>query len=68
MGGSENRGPECSTLNSRILIIRIPNKVPLIFGDPLIGLEVFRFYKGVMKVARRGVVRACRGCSGRYRS
>ena len=64
MGGSENRGPECSTLNSRILIIRIPNKVPLIFGDPLIGL----FYKGVMKVARRGVVRACRGCSGRYRS
>ena len=32
MGDSEHRGPEYSTLNSRILIIRIPqNKVPLIF-------------------------------------
>ena len=33
MGVSENRGPYYSTLNSRILIIRRPNKVPLIFGN-----------------------------------
>ena len=28
MGVSENRGPQYSTLNNRILIIRTPNKVP----------------------------------------
>ena len=33
MGVSENRGPEYSTLNRRILIIRTPNKVPRIFGN-----------------------------------
>ena len=32
MGVSEKRGPEYSTLNSRVLIIRTPkNEVPLIF-------------------------------------
>ena len=32
---SENRGPQYSTLNSRILIIRIPqNKVPLFSETP----------------------------------
>ena len=39
MGISENRGPKYSTLNSRILIIRTPNKVPLIFGHPQKGLR-----------------------------
>ena len=33
LGVSENRGPSYSTLNNRILIIRTPNKVPLIFGN-----------------------------------
>ena len=33
MGVSENGGPYYSTLDSRILIIRTPNKVPLIFGN-----------------------------------
>ena len=33
LGVSENRGPDYSTLNSRIFIIRIPDKVPLIFGN-----------------------------------
>ena len=33
MGVSENRGAQYSTLNSRILITRTPNKVPLIFGN-----------------------------------
>ena len=33
MGVSENRGPKYSTLNSRILIVRTPNEVPLIFGN-----------------------------------
>ena len=33
LGVSENRGPQNSTLNSRILSIRTPNKVPLIFGN-----------------------------------
>ena len=32
-GVSENKGPKYSTLNSRILIIRTQNKVPLIFGN-----------------------------------
>ena len=40
MGVSENRGPQQSTINCRILIIiRTPNNAPLIFGkshmDPL---------------------------------
>ena len=39
MGVSENRGPQYSTLNSRILVIRTPNKVPLIFGNSRIGVE-----------------------------
>ena len=34
LGVSKNRGPGYSTLNSRILIIRTPNKVPHIFGNP----------------------------------
>ena len=33
MGVSANRGPQYSTPNSRILIIRTPKKVPLIFGN-----------------------------------
>ena len=33
IGVSENRGPWYSTLNSRILFIRTPKKVPLIFGN-----------------------------------
>ena len=33
MGVSENRGPYSRTLNSRIRIIRTPNKVPRIFGN-----------------------------------
>ena len=33
MGVSENRGSKYSTLNSRVLIIRAPNTVPLIFGN-----------------------------------
>ena len=33
MGGSKNVGPKYSTLNSRILILRTPKKVPLIFGN-----------------------------------
>ena len=37
MGGSENRGPEYSTLNSRILIIRTPKYGTLIFGNSHIG-------------------------------
>ena len=37
-GGSKNRGPEYSTLSSRILIIRTPNKVPLIFGNSHIAI------------------------------
>ena len=37
MGVSENRGPQYSTLNNRILIIRTPNKVPLIFGNSHMG-------------------------------
>ena len=32
LGVSENRGPQYSTLNSRILIIRIPKQSTLIFG------------------------------------
>ena len=32
MGVSESRGPQYSTLNSRILIVRTQKKVPLIFG------------------------------------
>ena len=41
MGVSENRGPYYSTLNSRIFIIRTPNKVPQIFGNSYIaGLRV----------------------------
>ena len=32
-GVSKNRGPQYSTLDSGILIIRTPNKVPLIFGN-----------------------------------
>ena len=39
MGVSENRGPQYSTLNSRILIIRTPNQVPLIFGKSHMGPE-----------------------------
>ena len=35
MGVSENRGSKYSTLNSRVLIIRTPNKVPLISETPL---------------------------------
>ena len=35
MGVSENGGgPNKSTLKSRILSIRTPNKVPLVFGNP----------------------------------
>ena len=33
MGVSEDRGPEYGSLNSRIFIIRPPNKVPLIFEN-----------------------------------
>ena len=33
MGVSENRGPEYSTLNSRILITRAPKQGPLIFKN-----------------------------------
>ena len=33
MGVSENRGPEYSTLNSRIHIIRTPKEGTLIFGN-----------------------------------
>ena len=33
MGVSANRGPQYSTLNSRSLITRPPNKVPLIFRN-----------------------------------
>ena len=33
MGVSENRGPEYSTPNSRILITRTPKKVTLVFGN-----------------------------------
>ena len=40
MGLAENRGPYYSTLNSRILIIRTPNKVPLIFGNSHIIREI----------------------------
>ena len=39
MGVSENRGPYYSTPNSRILVIRTPNKVPLIFGNSHVGFE-----------------------------
>ena len=35
MGVSENRGPQYSTLKSRILIIRTPNKVTLMFEKSL---------------------------------
>ena len=41
-GVSENRGPYYSTLNRRILIIRPPNKVPLIFGNSHSGLRQVR--------------------------
>ena len=47
MGVSEKRGPYYSTLNSRIHIIRTPNKVPLIFGNSHIGLGLLR--KGVRR-------------------
>ena len=33
VGVSENGGPQYSTLNSRILTMRTPNKVPLILGN-----------------------------------
>ena len=36
---SKNRGPEYSTLNSRILIIRTQNNVTLIFGDSQIPVK-----------------------------
>ena len=50
---SENRRPEYGTLNSRILIIRPPNKVPLIFENShKLGLQGFRF-----KVLGFGAVR-----------
>ena len=41
MGFSEDRGPEYSTLNGRILLIRTPqNKVSLIFGNShILALE-----------------------------
>ena len=35
LGVSENRGPKYSTLNSRVLIIRTPNKIPLISETPI---------------------------------
>ena len=38
MGVSENRGPQYSTLNSRILIIRSQNKVPLFSETPICSL------------------------------
>ena len=34
LGVSENRGPQYSTLNSRILIIRTPKSVPLFSETP----------------------------------
>ena len=37
------RGPKYSTLNSRILIIRTPNKVPLIFGSSHQRVEAVGF-------------------------
>ena len=39
MGVSENRGPKYSTLNSRILIIGTPNKVPLLFGSSHVATQ-----------------------------
>ena len=43
MGVSENRGPLYSTLNSRILIIRTPNKERLIFGNSHVVFNCFRW-------------------------
>ena len=40
MGVSENRGSKYSTLNSRILIIRTPNKVPPILGNFHMGVDL----------------------------
>ena len=37
VGVSEKRGPQNSTLNSRILSIRTQNKVPLISGNSIMG-------------------------------
>ena len=37
-GSFRNRGPEYSTLNSRILIIRTPKSGTLIFGNSHIGI------------------------------
>ena len=45
MGVSENRGPEYSTSNSRILIIRTPKQNTLIFGKTHIS-------KGSMYLSR----------------
>ena len=42
MGVSENRGPYYGTLNSRILIIRTPNKVPLSSGVRAFRVKGFR--------------------------
>ena len=39
LGVSENRGPQNSTLNNRIRVVRTPNKVPPIFGNSHLGLR-----------------------------
>ena len=39
-GVSENRGSKYSTLNSRILMIRTPNKVPPILGNFHMGVDL----------------------------
>ena len=38
LGVSETRGPKYSSLKSRILNIRTPNKVALIFGNPYLSI------------------------------
>ena len=43
-GVSENRGPQYSTLNSRIDIIRTQDKVPPIFGNYQIGFWLFQCF------------------------
>ena len=42
LGVSENRGPEYSTLNSRMLIIRTPKQGTLIFGKSHLGTWTLR--------------------------
>ena len=62
MGVSENRGPQYSTLNSRILIIRTPkiSKVPPVFGNSLKDPE-FPLHRRTHQQSHASLQKAARG-------